>query len=272
MKKLIVFTDLDGSLLDHDNYSWLAAKPALDKLKKLSCPIIFNSSKTYSEMLSLALDCQIKSPLICENGSVVAMNMKCDDKDDTVHDNYKLHYFSRPYADLVDKVYSLKTELKLNFTGFYKMTLEQVMEATGLSKEKAMAASQRSATEPLLWQDSQEKLQQFEQQLKKINLVLTQGGRFYHVMSPVNKGEAMRWLLKCYRSREPDTRWVSMALGDSQNDVSMLEQADYPVLIKNPHTQQPDVNHIDKIIKTRHTGPAGWNEAVQTVLKYINQE
>src|SRR5690554_8055371 len=31
--RLIVFTDLDGTLLDHDSYGWRAAKPAMARLR-----------------------------------------------------------------------------------------------------------------------------------------------------------------------------------------------------------------------------------------------
>lgn len=34
----LVFTDLDGTLLDHDTYSWEAARPALDRLKRQQVP------------------------------------------------------------------------------------------------------------------------------------------------------------------------------------------------------------------------------------------
>ena len=103
-------------------------------------------------------------------------------------------------------------------------------------------------------------------ELGKYKLSLTRGGRFYHVMSPVDKGRAIQWLIKCYQEREPETEWVSMGLGDSHNDIRMLETVDYPVLVKNPATQQPDVSHIKNIHMTSLVGPAGWNQAVLDVI------
>ena len=46
----VIFTDLDGTLLDHDTYEWKEAEPALDLCKKLGVPVVFVSSKTRAEI------------------------------------------------------------------------------------------------------------------------------------------------------------------------------------------------------------------------------
>ncbi|WP_257294501.1 hypothetical protein [Endozoicomonas sp. YOMI1] len=48
---ILVFTDLDGSLLDHNHYGWAAARPALELLSEREIPVIFNTSKTFKEVL-----------------------------------------------------------------------------------------------------------------------------------------------------------------------------------------------------------------------------
>ena len=53
---LVVFSDLDGTLLDHDTYAWDAAKPALTRLALLGCPVILTSSKTAAEITVLQAD------------------------------------------------------------------------------------------------------------------------------------------------------------------------------------------------------------------------
>ncbi|MEM7522055.1 MAG: mannosyl-3-phosphoglycerate phosphatase, partial [Pseudomonadota bacterium] len=37
---LCVFTDLDGTLLDHETYHWTAAAPALAALAAVNAPVI----------------------------------------------------------------------------------------------------------------------------------------------------------------------------------------------------------------------------------------
>lgn len=44
--QFLVFTDLDGSLLDHHNYSYVNALPQLASLEQLGIPVIPATSKT----------------------------------------------------------------------------------------------------------------------------------------------------------------------------------------------------------------------------------
>ena len=53
MTKLVIYTDLDGSLLDHDSYSHAAADALLVELEAHGIPVIIASSKTRYEQTSL---------------------------------------------------------------------------------------------------------------------------------------------------------------------------------------------------------------------------
>ena len=47
---LLVFTDLDGTLLDHETHSFKRALPAIKILKEKNIPLIFSTSKTRAEI------------------------------------------------------------------------------------------------------------------------------------------------------------------------------------------------------------------------------
>ena len=49
---LLVFTDLDGSLLDHDTYDWQPASAWLTRLEQRAIPVIPTTSKTRAELLA----------------------------------------------------------------------------------------------------------------------------------------------------------------------------------------------------------------------------
>ena len=51
--KLLVFTDLDGCLLDAYNYDYQEAVPQIGILKAMGIPVILCSSKTKEEVLNL---------------------------------------------------------------------------------------------------------------------------------------------------------------------------------------------------------------------------
>jgi len=48
---MVVFTDLDGTLLRHEDYSWLPAGPALAELRRRRIPLVIASSKTRAEIV-----------------------------------------------------------------------------------------------------------------------------------------------------------------------------------------------------------------------------
>ncbi|MFB1002259.1 MAG: mannosyl-3-phosphoglycerate phosphatase, partial [Pseudomonadales bacterium] len=53
MNRPLLFTDLDGSLLDHDTYSHAAASPTLAVLKSLAVPGRPTPRNTLAELLPI---------------------------------------------------------------------------------------------------------------------------------------------------------------------------------------------------------------------------
>jgi len=66
--RFVIFTDLDGSLLDAETYSFQAARPALQKLKKKQVPIILCTSKTRAETEVIARKIGLNHPLLLRMG------------------------------------------------------------------------------------------------------------------------------------------------------------------------------------------------------------
>ena len=261
MKKLLIFTDLDGTLLGHHNYNWSPAKPALQRLAEMNLPLIFNSSKTIEEMKPFAAELSNYHPIIAENGSIVITEA-----------NYfpfleaTTTSFGCDYPQIISALDNLRNTFDFRFHGFNDMSIEELVAHTGLDKENAQRARTRRCSEPLLWQQDKASLERFTKELSHYDLALTRGGRFYHVMRPIDKGQSMRWLLQQYQKLEPQTQWITVALGDSHNDVQMLAQADIAVLITNPAGNAPDVSHINHLIRPTSPGPAGWNEAINLII------
>lgn len=266
MNKLLVFTDLDGTLLDHENYDWSAAQPALQRLEQLGFPLIFNTSKTLAELIPLSQQLNNPHPMICENGNVAAIPNHYEQSSSPQNTGYTNTLFGMHYDMIIQQLHQLRSELGFHFSGFKDLGVTGVMEQTGLDKTRAQQACNRLCSEPLLWLDDDAKLTTFRNELAKRDLTLTQGGRFYHVLSPVNKGHTMAWLLEKFQQWQSTTRWITVALGDGKNDQQMLEAADHPVLIKNPHSTPPNVNHLPQLISPQKVGPAGWNQAINQII------
>lgn len=268
MNKVLVFTDLDGSLLDHHNYGWSQALPALDILRTRNIPVIINSSKTGVEIHELKCQMDNQDPFIAENGAIAYLPGTLNSRANSLSD-YHAHYFASSYQQIIKALEQIRKQHAFKYRGFNDMAVEEVAQLCDLDTQSAQHAKSREASEPLLWLDTDEALSKFEFLLKDQGLTLTKGGRFYHVMSRVNKGDTLKWMIKQFQEMAADTHYISIGLGDSYNDVAMLETVDYPVLIKNNATKQPQLTGLRNLIYTKAEGPAGWNEAVTQLVNEI---
>lgn len=272
MKKLLVFTDLDGSLLNHHDYSWSKAIPALNALENRSCPVILNSSKTVAEITKLRSELNNKHPFVSENGAIINIPHDyfslCDARESN-NEKLDTHYFGTPYKDIIKTLLTLRKKYNFQFKGFSDMDAEELGVICGLSLEQATDAKHRQASEPLVWMDTEDALIRFKSCLEEKDLIVVTGGRFHHVMADVDKGEALLWLKQQYQKAKPEVEWITVGLGDSYNDARMLEVVDYPVLIPNPDNTQPMLSNLRNLVNPYSAGSKGWNEAVLGLIDKI---
>ncbi|BFM47931.1 HAD-IIB family hydrolase [Marinomonas sp. THO17] len=270
MTSLLIFTDLDGTLLDHHTYSFAPAKSAMLSLKTFAIPCIINTSKTFHELLSLRKELNHLDPFIVENGSAVYIPKQLGlDIQEPLEDvgEYWLKTFGPKRKELIHM-----TDDQLDqytFQRFSDMSVDDLIRVTGLSEENAKLAMQRQFTEPMLWTDSNQALQSLREHLKPFGVQIQKGGRFSHLMGEkCDKANAMLWLTKLYQDQLlEDQELITMALGDGENDIGMLSKADIPVVIRSPVHVPPEIPNRSDAWLTDDYGPKGWAQAINQVLE-----
>ena len=258
--KLLIISDLDGTLLNHENYRWEAAAPALKRLDQAGIPLILNSSKTAPEIRKVRQELGNGAPFIVENGAAVVIPAGTFGNAEEQVVN-----FGASRADVL-AVLAVQRKAGARFKGFEDMSAKELAELTGLDETSAEMAKDRLGTEPLLWEGPDDALAEFHTALMAENLRLVQGGRFYHAMGVFDKADGAHFLLGKYREHYGEQPVVAIALGDSPNDQQMLESADIPVVIRGVHSddvQLPSAKHAMRSLKP---GPEGWNECVLNLL------
>ena len=265
---MLVVTDLDGSLLD-DEYSWDAALPALERLRALKVPLVLNSSKTLSEMRELANSLRTMAPLVAENGGLIVVHEDAGllRKDEALvrSGRYLIEVNGLSRDEILSQAHALREKFDYKFSGFADWSAEQVCEHTGLSNMMAERALERHATEPILWDDTPKRLESFTKALSAEKIRILRGGRFLHLMGMADKADGMRAALELYKKKQPDSEWVVVAVGDSANDLAMLEAADIAVVI--PHADGPHIEpKAPRVIHASTPSTKGWNEALLTII------
>jgi len=262
-----VFSDLDGTLLDHDTYGYEPARPALDLLKRGKIPLILCSSKTRAEMAGIRRQLKLEDPFISENGGAIYIPHKTfpiKDRSFRAQGKFQIIELGRPYEQLVSSLQAIREETGLPLLGFSDLSVDQIAERSGLERSVAALAQKREYSEPFLLEEEIPSLELLERAVRRRRLTMAQGGRFFHLMGDNDKGKAVRLVTALYREKYPD--WTTIGLGDSPNDFPMLENVDFPVLVgKKDGTHAPWKVRKD-VFYTRGAGPEGWNEAVLTLL------
>lgn len=261
----LIFTDLDGTLLDEKTYDFKPALPALRLIHSLEIPLILASSKTRAEIESLRKRLSLDTPFITENGGGVffpaAFTLPQDYSYEEL-DGYNALLVGRPIKEVLEK--SRKLKQHFDFKGFSEMHVKEIAAITGLNTEEAVLASRREFDEPIVLEDPLDDGEIFCREASDLGLDCVHGGRFIHLSLGSDKGKAVQLVLRIYEQLGGPI--FSIALGDSPNDISMLKVVDKAVLMQDKggiHTK--DLIHPD-LMGVEEGGPEAWNGVILSVL------
>ncbi len=266
----VVFTDLDGTLLDLHTYDPGPAREAVARLLEHGIPIVFCSSKTRAEQLAYRRQLGIRDPFIVENGAAIFLPRRY----------FTIPYKARPAAHGLEVIVlgrsateirralrTIRKETGLSFRGYHEMTVEEVARLTGLPPEAARWAMTREYSETIVVDFDPTDWQRFNAALATHSLVCFAGGRFYTVVGlGTDKGRAVRKLAELYRQQYGAI--LTIGLGDSPNDVPMLRAVDRPFLVQRPDGSWESVN-VPGLVPIPAPGPQGWQMAIEQLLAQL---
>ena len=267
MLHCIIFTDLDGTLLDSTTYSYEKSLAAINRLKEKGIPIIFCSAKTRAEQEVYRRELGLLHPFAVENGGAIFIPQGYFpfpfDYHKTVDDLLAIE-LAIPRRRVRTLLARIGRENEFGFKSFVDMSAAEVAEITGLNLESAELAQQREYDEPVMLDSPGETaLNSFLSKLGEAGLNWSYGGSLYHVMGGGGKGKAVEVLSGLYRKMWGEIRTVG--LGNGMNDLPMLSQVDVPFLVQKRDRSWEDIN-LPRLRKVRGIGPEGWSKAIAEVF------
>lgn len=263
----VIFTDLDGTLLDAENYAFDESREALERVKSAAIPLVFCSSKTRAEQEYYRAALDIADPFIVENGSAIFVPRGYFGFDFPFHhirDHYAVIELGISVENIRNLLREIRGQLQLPLTGFGDMDLPELCRITGLAPEAACRARQREYSETIVPSLSAAEFRRLESRLAGKGLLGVPGSRLYTITGKnADKGRAVQRLGELFR-REFG-RVITIGVGDSQNDFPMLNAVERPFLVQKPGRRWAPADS-PRVRKIAGVGPAGWKIAIAEIL------
>jgi mannosyl-3-phosphoglycerate phosphatase len=257
----VVFTDLDGTLLDHETYSFEGAQTALERLRQRRIPLIIVSSKTRREIEFWRRHLQNHHPFVVENGGAIYLPdhyFTLTLPASTHREGYDVIQFGDPYPVLVTSLRRASRKSNCRVSGFHDMTAQEIALRCQMPLEQALLAKQREYDEPFEVLDSartEHLLGAIEEEGKS----WTRGGRFYHILGDNDKARAVELVSHLYRQSYSEV--VTVGLGDGLNDLPFLKRVNVAVLVRSADSDKLQAE-LPGACLTKSPGPKGWSQAV----------
>ncbi len=245
--KTIIFTDLDGTLLDK-SYSINKTKPMLSKLKAFNVDIVFCSSKTRKEIEHYQQQTNIKDPFITENGAVIYVRrntLKIKQQTKQIG-TYEVIELGTSYKIIKGKIKKIADQTATKIIGFGEMNEQEIAKRTGLTFELAMLAKQREYTEPVIFDSFRSEILEAA---STEGLRIIRGDKYYHFTGQHDKGEAVKRLKSTYEENFGEI--YTIGVGNGPNDLSMLKVVDAPIRIKKSESREEVWKNILSKVQSR---------------------
>jgi mannosyl-3-phosphoglycerate phosphatase len=263
MLKTLIFTDLDGSLLDRDTFKFDEIKDYLKKLLSNGIFIIPNTSKTEKEILEFNNELGSNLPYISENGAAI-------NGLDLLNSNLpKELILSRDKNNLINIFKKTVPEsLQNKCKWLSEMDKKKQSLIFGLEDEKLKMALDRKYTIPFIFEGNKNEKNKLFKIVKNKGLALQEGGRVINLTDKVNKAKALQVFVRFFKKNNKEVKTI--AVGDNYNDLDMLKTSDFPCLVFNDKFTLDEIP-IKNLIITNKPSPVGWADVIKMALAKINK-
>jgi len=265
----IIFTDIDGTILDNTGEYGETPK-LISSLIKNNIPVILCSAKTLAEQNRVRKQIGLTDPFIVENGGAIVIEKEYFDLSQIMKDypvkerdgNYIIE-LGKPATKIREILNDIRKNFNISFRGVADISIQELSNIAKLSTESAKEMAHREYGETIL-QIEKKDLDRLTRIARERNLSLIHGGRFFDVTMGNDKGKAVEILVDLFKKKY-DYNVTFFGVGDSENDASMLELMDHPLLVQKYDGSWSNIR-VNRIIKVPGIGPKGWALAYNDIF------
>jgi mannosyl-3-phosphoglycerate phosphatase len=265
----VIFTDIDGTLLDSYFPDLNKAKKLVEKTLLNGIHLILCSSKTELEQDLIRSNIHLKEPFIVENGGATIIPLGYFKKSKFNHSKKFQNKYIIETGGSSFKIRSLlkkiRTKHKINFKGTSDLSIPELSKITKLSEDYAERMIKRKYSETIVQIDSKD-MPNFVINVEELGLKVIPGGQYFDITLGNDKGTAATILMEIFR-KEYENDVIFFGIGDSKNDESMLSIMNHSILVQKPDASWQNLR-IDNLQKVKGIGTRGWEVALEIILNY----
>lgn len=270
MLQKVVFTDIDGTLIDIFSGKYGETDKLIHTLKANNIPIVLCSAKTCAEQNKIREDLGLMDPFIVENGGAIIIptgyfDFQLDMEQIRLkEEGYIIIELGKSATEIRTKLSEIKNKLKIEFKSIADVSIEELSKLATMPIDYAKRMSEREYAETIL-QIKKSDIPMFITNIEKMGMKVIHGGRFFDVTICTDKGKAVNILVNLFRKRYHN-HVKFFGVGDSMNDVSMLKHMDVPMLVQKPDSSWSELE-IENVIRLNGIGPEGWKSAFNVIME-----
>lgn len=297
-----MFTDIDGTLVDINTAEYGKETDKLIRLiKERNIPLILTSAKTRLEQNKIREDLGLSDPFIVENGGAIVIpkgyfpdyalrdiKYPLRETQETENEARDVNHeivveLGKPADYIRAKLSDIRKKYSINFRGVADISVEKLSNLALISRDQAKRMAQRNYGETIL-QIQSEDIARFIKYVQEDGMKVIHGGRFFDVTVGTDKGIAVGILKKLFKDKFHNNV-TFFGIGDSTNDIPMLNLMDIPILVQRQDSTWVDDGEIkmknavdssrssissNKLIKVEGIGPNGWENAIHKIILELN--
>ena len=261
--KILIFTDLDATLLHRDTFKFEEIKDYIKQLISKGIFIIPNTSKTEKEILAFNNELGSNLPYISENGAAI-------NGLDLLNSNLPNELILSRERDNLKKIFENSIPLNLQNKCKWLSEMDKKKQSLifGLVNEKLTMALDRKYTIPFIFEGTKSEKTELSKVVKNKGLALQEGGRVINLTDKVNKAKALKVFIRFFKKNNKNVKTI--AVGDNHNDLDMLKTSDFPCLVFNDKFTLDQIP-INDLIITNKPSPEGWADVIKKALVKVNK-
>lgn len=255
MRRWAIFTDLDGTLLDHADFRYDEARGILGRLRDAGVPVVPVTSKTFDEVEPLANELGLEHAFVFESGGGIARRSGSE---------WVIEERGVAAERLRVAIAEIEETTGARFALYSELPDAAASHLSGLTGEALARSRRRRFDEPFVLEQGD--IGDVMAAARAKGLSVWRGGRFHHLCGRAGKGDAVDQL----RGELPVDTFV-VALGDAPMDADFLHRADLAILV--PRRGEEVDTRLRRALPDAETAPApapeGWAAAVGSVWERV---